>query len=136
MYFLFKNYSLVDLLIRWNKTKSFLWNTNNNDRNGVNKQNTHTKDPRKDNTGKGFLVCKISDTPFLEQSPLFSQTPPILWKKSELSLFVKTLKTQIPTLLGKEKGVPMLVCKHISLHAELQTIISVSPAIVMGLTRN
>ena len=29
------------LLIRSNKTKSFLWNTKNTDRNGINEQNTH-----------------------------------------------------------------------------------------------
>ena len=45
MSFLFKNYSLVKvmyLLIRCNKTRFFLGNTNNTNRNGVNKQNTHT----------------------------------------------------------------------------------------------
>ena len=55
MSFLFKNYSLeevVYLLIRWNKTKIFLWNTNKSDRNGLNKQNTQTKHLEKDNTGK------------------------------------------------------------------------------------
>ena len=55
------------LLIRRNKIKSFLWNTNNTDRNDVNKQNTpthppththththtNTKNSEKDNTGKG-----------------------------------------------------------------------------------
>ena len=43
--FLFKNYSLakvIYLLIICNKTRFFLWNTNNTDRNGVNKQ-THTQ---------------------------------------------------------------------------------------------
>ena len=43
---LLKNYSLVEivyLFIRRNKTKFFLQNTNNTDRNGVNKQNTGTK---------------------------------------------------------------------------------------------
>ena len=38
--FPFKNYSLLEvlyLLIRCNNTKFFLWNTNNTDRNGVNK---------------------------------------------------------------------------------------------------
>ena len=37
------------------KTKFFLWNTNNTDRNSVNKQNTHThtKHSEKDNIGKG-----------------------------------------------------------------------------------
>ena len=56
--FFFKNYSLVKviyLLIRCYKTRFFLWNTNNTDRNGVNKQNTHihTQHSEKDNTGKG-----------------------------------------------------------------------------------
>ena len=55
MSFLLKNYSLVEsvyLFIRCNKTKFFLWNTNNTDRNGVNKQNTYTKHLEKDNIGK------------------------------------------------------------------------------------
>ena len=45
MTFLFKN-SLVNviyLLIRCYKTRFVLWNTNNTDTNGVNKQNTHTR---------------------------------------------------------------------------------------------
>ena len=56
MSFLLKNYSLVKsvyLFIRCNKTKFFLPNTNNTHRNGVNKQNTHTKQIEKDNIGKG-----------------------------------------------------------------------------------
>ena len=43
--FFFKNCSLVKvihMLIRWYKTRFFLWNTNNTDRNGVIKENTHT----------------------------------------------------------------------------------------------
>ena len=46
MFFLLKNYSLFEsvyLFIRCNKTKFFLRNTNNADRNAVNEQNTHTK---------------------------------------------------------------------------------------------
>ena len=41
------------LLIRFSKTKFFLWNTNSTDRNDINKQNTHvhTKHPEKDDTG-------------------------------------------------------------------------------------
>ena len=60
------------------KTKFFLWNTNNFDRNGVNKQNTLTlsKKPEKDNT------------------PALS----FLQSKSETPLFAKILKTQIPPL--------------------------------------
>ena len=74
MSFLLKNYSIVEsvnLFIRCNKTRLFLQNTNNTDRNGVNKQNTHppththtnthththththTKSVEKDNIGKG-----------------------------------------------------------------------------------
>ena len=41
---------VIYLLIRFNKTKFFLRSINNTDRNGVNKQNKHTKE--KDNTGK------------------------------------------------------------------------------------
>ena len=42
---LFKKYSLVEdiyLPIRFRKTKSFLWNTKNTERNGVYEQNAHT----------------------------------------------------------------------------------------------
>ena len=45
MYFFLKNYSpeeVAYLLIRCNKTKFFLRNTNNTDRNDLNKQNTQT----------------------------------------------------------------------------------------------
>ena len=41
----------VYLFIRCNKTKFFLRNTNNTDKNSVNQQNTHTKHLEKDNTG-------------------------------------------------------------------------------------
>ena len=66
MSFLYENYSLAKsyLLIRCYKTKFFLWNTNNTDRNGVNKQNTHThththtKHSEKDNTGKSYYKNK------------------------------------------------------------------------------
>ena len=45
MFFPFKNYSLVEviyLLIICSNLNFFMWNTNNTDRNCVNKQNTHT----------------------------------------------------------------------------------------------
>ena len=41
----YKNYSFAEviyLLIWFNKTKPFVWNTQNTDRNKVNEQNTHT----------------------------------------------------------------------------------------------
>ena len=56
-HFFFKSYSLVKviyLLIRCYKTRFFLWNTDKTDRNGVNKQNSHTKHSEKDSTGKGY----------------------------------------------------------------------------------
>ena len=78
MPFLFKN-SLVNviyLLIRCYKTRFVLWNTNNTDRNGVNKQNTHThtKHSEKDNTG----------TITLKQPQLFYQSLHIYGKKNPL----------------------------------------------------
>ena len=54
---LFKNYSLVEaihLLIRFNKTKSFLWNIKTGDRNGINEQNTQTTHREKDNFRKWY----------------------------------------------------------------------------------
>ena len=56
MPFLLKNYSLVEvvyLFIKCNKTKFLPWNTDNTDRNVVNKQKGHTKHLQKDNIGKG-----------------------------------------------------------------------------------
>ena len=56
MSLLFKYYSLVEviyLLIRFKKIQSFLWNTKNTDRNGINEQNTHTTNREKDNFRKG-----------------------------------------------------------------------------------
>ena len=55
MPFLLKNYSFVGsvyLFIRCNKTKFFLQNTNNTDRNGLKKQNTRIKHLEKDNIEK------------------------------------------------------------------------------------
>ena len=84
-FFLFKNFSLVKviyLLIRCCKTRFFLWNTNNNDRNGVNKQNTYTYTP---NTQRKITLkrvsMKISDTPpFLNNSTYFTNPSIFLGK--------------------------------------------------------
>ena len=57
--FLFKNYSLVKviyLLIRCYKTGFLLWNTDNTDRNGVNKQNTCTNQTLWERYWKGLLL--------------------------------------------------------------------------------
>ena len=56
MFFLLKNYSVVEsvyLFIRCNNTKLFQRNTDNTDRNSVNKKNIHTKQLEKDNIGNG-----------------------------------------------------------------------------------
>ena len=47
--FSFQEVLIIHLLIRCYKTRFFLWNTNNNDRNGVSKENkhTHTKHSKK-----------------------------------------------------------------------------------------
>ena len=68
------------LLIRYYKTRFFLWNTNNTDENGVNnKQNTQPhKTVRERWHWKRLISIKIRDT--LKQ-PLF------LWKKSEPHFF-------------------------------------------------
>ena len=59
MSFLLKNYSVVEsvyLFIRCNETRLFLQNTNNTDRNGVNKQNTHTHIP---NTSRKITLERV-----------------------------------------------------------------------------
>ena len=53
MSFLYKHYSRVEViyqLIICSKTKFFLWNTNNTDKNGVNKQNTYTTNTQRNIT--------------------------------------------------------------------------------------
>ena len=63
------------------KTRHFLCNVNNTDRNGVNKQkhththaHTHTPSPQREREITLERVSmKISDTPFLKQPDLFYQ---------------------------------------------------------------
>ena len=77
MSFLFKDYSLVEVIhlsIRCNKTKLFLWNTYNSDRNGVSKQNTHNKHPQKDKNRKSYLVWKQVIPPFLKSHHYFTNS--------------------------------------------------------------
>ena len=60
MSFLYKNYSRVEViyqLIICNKTKLFLWNANNTDKNGVNKQNIYTTNTQRKNLGRDEGVC-------------------------------------------------------------------------------
>ena len=57
MYVVFRNYServeFMYLLIKFSKTKSFLWNTKSNDKNGINEQSTYTLLREKENFRKG-----------------------------------------------------------------------------------
>ena len=82
--------------IRWYKARFFLWNTNNTDRNGVNKGNTYTKHSEKDNTGKCYLVW-ISVIPyhFKNTSPYLS-TPPFSGKNLNPHFFRKFWKLKAP----------------------------------------
>ena len=86
MSLLFKNYSLVkvvNLLIRFNKTNSFLRNTKNTDRNGINGQNAYTTHREKDNFRQGQLVLGPDNPLLLEQPPILP-TPPF-WGNFENS---------------------------------------------------
>ena len=111
-FFLFKNFSLVKviyLLIRCCKTRFFLWNTNNNDRNGVNKQNTYTYTP---NTQRKITLkrvsMKISDTPpFLNNSTYFTNPSIFLGKIWHPLPFLKkfwNLNPASPSALIKGAG--------------------------------
>ena len=81
------------LLIRCYKIGFFLLNTNNTDRNGVNKQNTHTT-LRERQHWKVLVSIKISYTPLFKTTLPILPTPPFLWKKPEPPLFSKMSKTQ------------------------------------------
>ena len=99
MSLLFKNYSLVELmylLIRFNKNKSFLWNTNNTDRNGANEQNAHNIHREKYNFWKSWLVLVIHLFTEHPPSPFYQPTPLFLWENSELQFLVKFWKFKHP----------------------------------------
>ena len=78
----FKNFSLVEviyLLIRFDKSKFYPWNTHNTDGNRVNKQKTHTH---------AHQTLRKKKHP----SPLFYQPLPFYGENLNSSLFVKILK--------------------------------------------
>ena len=124
MSFLLKNNSLVEvvyLFIRCNKTKFFLWNTNNTDRNGVNKQNTYFKHLEKNNIGKeggaqlwAWMLLKwISDSAreasndvntFLKLRFIKKQKQVVFFDKILYSnkLKVKKVSLNVPQLLQKK----------------------------------
>ena len=103
MSFLLENYSLVEsayLFIRCNKTKFFLRNTYNTDRNGVNKQSTHTKHLEKDNIGKGGVqlwAWMLSNFCFLTVQEKQVMTSTLFWtwdlwrNRNQLGFFEKIL---------------------------------------------
>ena len=62
---------------------SFLWNTKNTDRNGVNEQKKYGTQKERDNFRKGQLVL-VSNTPFFRTTPYF--TNPSLFIKKSLNL--------------------------------------------------
>ena len=73
------------MYIRCNKTKFFLWSTNDTDKNGVDKQNTHThtKYLEKDYTGKGggvpTMSLAASEILFLTVQKKQVMTSPLFW---------------------------------------------------------
>ena len=93
MCFCFKNYLLVEvtcLLFRCNETKFFLWNPNNTDRNGVNKQNKQTPKTQRKMTLE--MVSYYENKwypPFLKYPPILP-TPSLLWEKIWTRPFSKT----------------------------------------------
>ena len=82
-----QNYSLVEaihLLITFNKTKSFLWNTKNTGRNAINGQNTRTTHRKKYDFRKGYLVLVSDTTHFCGEILIsFSETTSLVRQTSE-----------------------------------------------------
>ena len=95
---LFKNCSPLEvkyLLIRLNKSKIFLWKTNNTDRNDVNSKTHAHHTQRKIQRG----LVNVSDTPFFRTTPLILPTLPIYGKILTLLLFGKISKIQLPPFI-------------------------------------
>ena len=66
--------------ITFKKTMTFLWNTKETDRNGVNEQNTHTPNREEGNFTKGLV--SVSDPPVFIAHPTLL-TPSFLVGNSE-----------------------------------------------------
>ena len=93
MCFCFKNYLLVEvtcLLFRCNETKFFLWNPNNTDRNGVNKQNKQTPKTQRKMTLEMVSYYENKWYPPLLKYPPILPTPSLLWEKIWTRPFSKT----------------------------------------------
>ena len=79
-----------------NKTKSFMWNTKNTDRNCINEQNPHTTYREKNNFRKGLSVL-FSDirlgttTLFYQPLPYYGKILEIIYFLSSAFLFFITL---------------------------------------------
>ena len=124
MYFFLKNYSpeeVAYLLIRCNKTKFFLRNTNNTDRNDLNKQNTqtHTHQTSKEiwhwKGGEGVPTISLTASKFLlffdSAKKKQAMTSPLFWTwdlsvhrnqlflKKILHVKVKTVSLKVPDFL-------------------------------------
>ena len=69
-----------------NKTKSFMWNTKNTDRNCINEQNPHTTYREKNNFRKGLSVL-LSDIHLSWNNHPILPTSPLLWENSGNYLF-------------------------------------------------
>ena len=87
---------VINILARFNKTKSFRWNTKNTNRNRVNKQTIHPRVTHREKWHcKRLFGVNISGTPFLEQPPILP-TPPFLWKNLSRPFFGKFSKLTPP----------------------------------------
>ena len=83
--------------------KTFLWNTNNTDGNGVNKQKTHThahtKHSEKDNTEKGWLYEKMW-YPLFKNNPSYFTTPSLFMEKIWTPPLFENFKNSNPLYIG------------------------------------
>ena len=101
---LFTFVKVIYLLIRCYKSRLFLWNTSNTDRNGVSKQNTYTPNTQRKITLEKFSM-KISDIPSFKTTSQFS----------------KILKTQTPLYkVGEGAGDPTVLPVSVSRYKNLE----------------
>ena len=110
--FKFSKWYICWLSIRCYKTR-FFCETNNTDRNGLNKQNTYTHTP---NTQRKITLkrvsLKINDNPLFKNNPPILPTPPFLWER-KLKLEITGRQTYYFVLLVFA-NITLIKCRTIS----------------------
>ena len=89
---------VTHILIRFNKTKSFLWNKKNTERNRVNDHYIHTPHRETKMTSE-WVSVKISDNPPFLEEPLFYRPLPFYGKNMNSFPFLRKFQKLVVFLI-------------------------------------